>query len=347
GTAHVLGKFYAGDIGPGSNRVSHVGAALWAGDSGDFDLSVPVHAGDTIDFSAAGRWNNGSTPIDAYIQLTCTNTTTNLLVVASEYGSPLPPVGTNEVLNGTTITCSVAPVTNGLTSYSASGWTLAGQEPASGTTRMFDLTSTATNAVLTWHWQTNFWMDVSVVGNGSVTPLSGFCRKDSMQTFVAIPATGWLFTGWSGDASGTNEALMTMNSPKTVTAHFSDDPDGDGLTNTQEANAGSNPWLVDTDRDGFDDRFEVDHNLNPIVADNWVTDYIHNNGTTFNLFPSNAVLDVAMGQMLLETSGGNATLRLQLLQSADLITWTNTGTQIIWQMPVNGTTRFFRVSSGP
>lgn len=345
GSAHVLGKFYAGDVGPGSNRVSHAGSLAWAGDSGDFDLTLSVAAGETIDFSAAGRWNNGNTPIDAYITLTYTNTTTNLLVVVSEYGDPVPPVGTNEVLNGTTVACSVAPVTNGLTSYFASGWTLTGQDPASGSGSMFDLTSIATNAVLTWNWQTNFWLDVNVVGHGSVTPTSDFYPKDSMQTFVPVPNTGWLFLGWTGDASGTNDALVTMSAPKSITAHFSDDADGDGLTNTEEANAGSNPWLADTDGDGFDDRFEVDHNLNPTLADRWIVDYIRNRESIFGLYSSNSVLDVAIGQMIIEPSGGMATVRLQLEMTEDLITWTNAGGEIIWEMTMDNAKKFLRVRS--
>ena len=65
----------------------------------------------------------------------------------------------------------------------------------------------------------------------NVTPVfSGHVDKDPSQSvfehnavvkMTAVPATGRIFTGWSGDASGnTNPIFLTMNSAKTVTANF-------------------------------------------------------------------------------------------------------------------------------
>ena len=40
-------------------------------------------------------------------------------------------------------------------------------------------------------------------------------------TLTAVPAEGYIFTGWSGDCSGTNkECAVIMNSNKTVAANF-------------------------------------------------------------------------------------------------------------------------------
>ncbi len=67
----------------------------------------------------------------------------------------------------------------------------------------------------------------------------------------------------------------------------------------------------------------VDHivgDWNPVVPDRWVTDYIRDNGATFGLYRSDAVLDLAIGQMLIEPSGGAATIRLQLEMTENLVT---------------------------
>ena len=45
-----------------------------------------------------------------------------------------------------------------------------------------------------------------------------------------------------------------------------DDPDGDGLTNLQEYQYGTNPNNEDTDGDGLTDGWEVAHGLNPTDA---------------------------------------------------------------------------------
>ena len=44
---------------------------------------------------------------------------------------------------------------------------------------------------------------------------------NSMVTLTALPVYGWQFTGWSGDAAGTQNPLpVTMNYSKAITANF-------------------------------------------------------------------------------------------------------------------------------
>ena len=291
------------------------------------------------------RIQNGTVDYGAY-EFVPPILTTNTLTIISAYGSPSPAVGSADYPHGTLVTCSVDSVTSGFTNYSSTGWSLSGQEPANGTTNWFELTST-TNATLTWNWQTNYWLEASTSGNGSVNVPDGFYAKGSGQILTATPDAGWLFMGWSGDASGTNEVFVTMSEPQTVMANFSDDADGDGLTNTEEASLGSNPWKTDTDGDGFGDKLEVDNGGSPTVSDQWRIDYISANGDDFDLYPSNVVLDVAIGEILLETAGGTATLNLQLEQSDDLSNWTNAGDAVEWIQPVDAEKQYFRIRATP
>lgn len=97
--------------------------------------------------------------------------------------------------------------------------------------------------------------------NGSITG-GGTYLLNSTATLTPSPSSGYLFTGWSGDASGTNNPLsVLMNGDKTIGATFSPDPndtEDDGLTNYQEIVLyGTDPTLSDTDGDGFLDGYEV------------------------------------------------------------------------------------------
>jgi hypothetical protein len=63
-----------------------------------------------------------------------------------------------------------------------------------------------------------------VVGSvGGIDCPSSCSQRFREKTFVrlgAVPAEGWVFTGWSGACSGTDACMVTMDSAKTVTATF-------------------------------------------------------------------------------------------------------------------------------
>lgn len=100
----------------------------------------------------------------------------------------------------------------------------------------------------------------SIMGSGRFT-------KNATATLIATPAPGYLFTGWTGDASGTaNPLSVLMDSDKTIAATFAPDTrddDGDGLTNFQEiVEMGTDPTKEDTDGDGVKDKTDA-FPLNP------------------------------------------------------------------------------------
>lgn len=64
-------------------------------------------------------------------------------------------------------------------------------------------------------------LKTTVVGQGSVTPSSGTYAEGAAVTLTATPAAGYVFSGWSGAATGTAATIrITMDSNKTVTATF-------------------------------------------------------------------------------------------------------------------------------
>lgn len=66
-------------------------------------------------------------------------------------------------------------------------------------------------------------------GQGSVSPSSGSAAQGSTVTFTAIPASGWTFSHWGGDASGSqNPVTVSMNSNKNIMAYFIQSGGGGG-----------------------------------------------------------------------------------------------------------------------
>ncbi|UII27141.1 T9SS type A sorting domain-containing protein [Fulvivirga maritima] len=66
-------------------------------------------------------------------------------------------------------------------------------------------------------------LTTSVQGQGTVSPNGGTYNSGASVTLTATPANGWVFSNWSGAASGSsNPVTITMNSNKSVTAVFTE-----------------------------------------------------------------------------------------------------------------------------
>jgi uncharacterized repeat protein (TIGR02543 family) len=81
-------------------------------------------------------------------------------------------------------------------------------------------------------------------------------------TITATPNPGYIFSGWTGDASGTTNPLtLTMDADKTVGATFAadlSDADADGVTAYDEVTLyQTNPTQADSDGDGLTDGYEI------------------------------------------------------------------------------------------
>ncbi|QHI68748.1 thrombospondin type 3 repeat-containing protein [Tichowtungia aerotolerans] len=176
---------------------------------------------------------------------------------------------------------------------------------------------------------------LTVTGKGSLVRLSYATLTDSekhiFENQTLIPVE---------DGSGFSSIVVLK-----VTGADSPDSDNDGLSDLEESARGTNPNNPDTDGDGFPDGFEVDNGYSPISSDSILTDYIREHGEDFNLYSSNIVLNVAVGELLVSCSNQTAQLKIQLEQSEDLQAWTNAADAVQWSLSVDADKKFFKVKA--
>ena len=146
------------------------------------------------------------------------------LTIISEHGTGLPPVGV--YTNGGTIALTnsiTGTETIGGTQYVATGWSMTGNDPATGIDTNMVMVQT-NNAVLTWLWSTNYWLAVGTSGSGSVTPTSSWFAAGSIALLTATPTLVGSAVSWSGDTNGCVPVGATLAAPMTqaraVTALF-------------------------------------------------------------------------------------------------------------------------------
>jgi uncharacterized repeat protein (TIGR02543 family) len=104
----------------------------------------------------------------------------------------------------------------------------------------------------------------SVSGLGSYTYLSSV-------VLTATPAPGYVFSGWTGSLTGTENPLtLVVDGHKVINEVFGPDvadPDRDELSNYEELVVyQTDPNVADTDGDGFSDGFEVHSGFSPKSA---------------------------------------------------------------------------------
>jgi hypothetical protein len=113
------------------------------------------------------------------------------------------------------------PVT--LTAVPAEGYRFVRWEgDASGNATSVSITlSSAKNVTATFKKVYTFTTLVSPVGSGSISPGGGTYDEGAVVTLTAVPASGYRFLRWEGDASGNATSVsITLSSAKSVTATF-------------------------------------------------------------------------------------------------------------------------------
>jgi uncharacterized repeat protein (TIGR02543 family) len=111
-----------------------------------------------------------------------------------------------------------------LTAVADAGWTFSGWSvDLSGSNNPESITMDGDKSVTATFTQEHYTLDITVVGNGVVTKLpdQAFYVYGDVVELTADPDDDWSFSGWSGDASGTElTTSVTMTSSKSVTATF-------------------------------------------------------------------------------------------------------------------------------
>jgi hypothetical protein len=110
-----------------------------------------------------------------------------------------------------------------LTAVPIGGWSFSSWSgDLSGSTNPFAVLIDGNKTVTATFTQNTYSLAVSTVGSGSVTlNNSGPYQYGDIVQLTAVPATQWLFQGWTGDLSGnTNPTTILIDGSKTVTATF-------------------------------------------------------------------------------------------------------------------------------
>jgi uncharacterized repeat protein (TIGR02543 family) len=152
------------------------------------------------------------------VQITITTNPTGLSFTVD--GTSYSSAQTFTWVENSTYTIAVSSPQSGCTGmqYVYTSW-------SDGGAQSHTYTVPGTNQTVTANFDTQFYLTTSVnpAGYGEVTPAppGEWCVCNSVKTVEATANTGYEFTGWSGDLTGsTNPATITMDTPKNIQANF-------------------------------------------------------------------------------------------------------------------------------
>ncbi|MEM7331813.1 MAG: S8 family serine peptidase [Chloroflexota bacterium] len=205
------------------------------------DVAPPYSEGQQVTLTAtpdAGwlfdGWTGDITSSDNPLVVTMNGDVTVTANFIEDIPPPAPELTILTVGNGSVSTDAAPPYSEGqqvtLTATAGAGWLFDGWTG--------DITSSDNPLVVTMNGDVtvtaSFVEDVpppapeltiNTVGNGSVSTDVAPPYSESQQvTLTATPDAGWLFDGWTGDiTSSDNPLVVTMNGDVTVTANFIED----------------------------------------------------------------------------------------------------------------------------
>jgi sulfatase modifying factor 1 len=141
------------------------------------------------------------------------------------------------------------------------------------------------------------------------------------------------------------------------------DEDGDGLKNSVETDTGTfvsvtdtgtNPLVADTNNDGFTDGEALEAGLNPLTDYSAVIALVKklsaDNPGRFDLYSTDAIMDLNLGALTIQKGGTTATVELQLQGTTNIATepFSNLGPPVEFEVEMPGDKGFLRIHAlGP
>lgn len=216
------------------------GSQIWVGSSSDYTRGQPVIAGSMLYYSGmmelhavnafTGQeiWyqyldmfeSEGSSPVIAngvlyqssgWGELYAFGSLTQHTLTMNTVGQGTVNPGNQTYAEGSYVDLEAIP---------ADGWTFSGWSgDVSGTTNT-SITIDSNKTVTATFTQNTHSLTMITVGQGDVLPGNQSYTPGTNVDLEAIPANGWIFDSWSGDASGTANTSITLSGDKTVTATF-------------------------------------------------------------------------------------------------------------------------------
>ncbi|MCC6348226.1 MAG: lamin tail domain-containing protein, partial [Candidatus Eisenbacteria bacterium] len=176
---------------------------------------------------------------------------------------------------------------------------------ASGNTNPLDVTMDADKSITATFAIDQHTLAVATVGSGSVAkaPDQPSYAYGSNVQLTATPATGWHFTGWSGDASGsTNPLDVTMDADKSITATFAKN----SVVVSQVYGGGGNSGATLTN--DFIELFN--HGPDPIDVTGWTVQYGSATGSTWSTTVLSGVIPAGRYYLVQESAGAGGSVAL-------------------------------------
>ena len=169
-------------------------------------------------FTEAGGGGTAGTPLTlAFSVIDQAGTTYTLTTATVGSGAVTKTPNQTSYASGAIVSLQATPAAG----YKFNGWSGA----ATGTSNPLSVTMTANKSIMATFvaTTTSYKLTTAVFGSGTITksPNQSTYLSGSLVTLTATPAVGFVFSGWSGGATGTASPLtVAMTANKSITATF-------------------------------------------------------------------------------------------------------------------------------